>query len=163
MGVWLRTAALLLLTLSSAPLAAEVRAVYEFDSREQEMRFQTLIAELRCPKCQNQNIADSNAPISKDMRDAVYRMMSDGASNEEITNELVSRFGEFVRYRTEVERRTFLLWATPFLVVFIGIVAITLSVRRSSRAVTDAVPLSDEERERASRLLNARDGDDRSS
>ena len=86
-----RVGILLALILSSAPAAGQSRDIYQFDSSEQEQRFQTLTAELRCPKCQNQNIADSNAPISKDMREAVHRMMLDGASNEEITNALVSR------------------------------------------------------------------------
>ncbi|HAS77038.1 MAG TPA: cytochrome c-type biogenesis protein CcmH, partial [Marinobacter adhaerens] len=89
---------LMLVLLLSGAAAAEVADVYDFSDRAQEQRYQNLIAELRCPKCQNQNIADSNAPISKDMRDAVYRMMKDGASNEEIVESLVGRFGEFVRY-----------------------------------------------------------------
>lgn len=133
---------------------ANTKNVYPFDSRAEEQRFQTLTSELRCPKCQNQNIADSNAPISKDMRDAVYRMMNDGASDEEITNELVSRFGEFVRYKPEVDKRTFVLWATPALVVFIGVVIVLLTVSRSRRADDEERPLSETERARAASLLN---------
>lgn len=148
---------MVLVALFSSPVVGETSDLYEFDSRQQEQRFQSLIAELRCPKCQNQNIADSNAPISKDMREAVYRMMMDGASDEEITNELVSRFGEFVRYKPEVDQRTIMLWATPALVVFIGVLIIVMTVRRSGRVDTTTDTLSDEERARASRLLN--DGD----
>ncbi len=160
-----RVVFLLALVIASASAVGEVRDVYNFDSREQEQRFQTLIAELRCPKCQNQNIADSNAPISKDMRDEVYRMMSEeGASNEEITDALVSRFGEFVRYRPEVDSRTIMLWATPALVVFIGVVIVAMTVRRSGRADTaGADALTDEERARASRLLNDHDDNHHSS
>lgn len=150
-----RIAVLSVLMIFSASVFGEVRDVYTFDSMEQEQRFQTLIAELRCPKCQNQNIADSNAPISKDMREAVYEMMSDGATNEEITNALVARFGEFVRYRPEVDSRTIMLWATPALVVFIGGIIVAITVRRSGRADTaGSDALTDEERARASRLLN---------
>src|SRR5690554_7862745 len=87
--------------------------VYDFDTRAEEQRYQNLIAELRCPKCQNQNIADSNAPISKDMRDEVYRMMQGGASNDEIVGALVDRFGEFVQYKPPVDKRTIFLWAFP--------------------------------------------------
>lgn len=159
----IRGGILLVLILSSASVAGQSRDIYQFDSREQEQRFQTLTSELRCPKCQNQNIADSNAPISKDMREAVHRMMSDGASDEEITNALVSRFGEFVRYKPEVDGRTIMLWATPALVVFIGIIIVALTVRRSSRANTDADTLTDAERDRASRLLNDGDKNDHSS
>lgn len=163
MAPMIRIGALLVLILSSASVAGQSRDVYQFDSREQEQRFQTLTAELRCPKCQNQNIADSNAPISKDMREAVYRMMTDGASNEEITNALVSRFGEFVRYKPEVDQRTLMLWATPALVVFIGIVIVALTVRRSGRVDANSDALTDEERTRAARLLNDRDKSDHSS
>jgi cytochrome c-type biogenesis protein CcmH len=163
MAPLVRISVLLVLILSSASVAGQARDVYQFDSREQEQRFQTLNAELRCPKCQNQNIADSNAPISKDMREAVYQMMSDGASDEEITNALVSRFGEFVRYKPEVDQRTIMLWATPALVVFTGIVIVVLTVRRSGRADPRSDALTDEERERASRLLNDRDKSERSS
>mgnify|MGYP003110484445 FL=1 len=59
------------LMMLSGPAIAEVSEVYDFDTRAEEQRYQQLISELRCPKCQNQNIADSNAPISKDMRDEV--------------------------------------------------------------------------------------------
>jgi|AntRauTorcE11898_2_1112593.scaffolds.fasta_scaffold01173_6 cytochrome c-type biogenesis protein CcmH len=163
MAPLVRISVLLVLILSSASVAGQARDVYQFDSREKEQRFQALNAELRCPKCQNQNIADSNAPISKDMREEVHRMMSDGASDEEITNALVSRFGEFVRYKPEVDSRTIMLWATPALVVFIGVVIVALTVRRSGRADTSGDALTDEERARASRLLNDRDKRDHSS
>ena len=79
-------------------------------------------------------LADSNAPISKDMRDAVYRMMKDGASNEEIVESLVGRFGEFVRYKPELDSRTFLLWATPAIAVFGGFLVVAGVVIRSRRA-----------------------------
>ncbi len=151
-----RFALLLTLILSCATALGQARDVYRFDSRELEQRFQNLTAELRCPKCQNQNIADSNAPISEDMRNEVYRMMRQGASDEEITSALVSRFGEFVRYKPKVEGRTILLWATPALVVLIGVVIVVVTVRRSGPKATDGV-LSNEERARASRLLNDRD------
>lgn len=150
----LRFALVLALALTSASVTGQARDLYQFDSRAQEQRFQTLIAELRCPKCQNQNIADSNAPISKDMRAEVYRMMTDGASDKEITAALVSRFGEFVHYNPGVDRRTIMLWATPALVVMIGALVVAFTVRRSRRADTGANALTDEERARASRLLD---------
>lgn len=147
---------LLVIAFASSSIA-DPRDVYGFDTREQEQRFQTLISELRCPKCQNQNIADSNAPISKDMRDEVYRMMSDGASNEQIVGALVDRFGEFVRYKPEVDSRTILLWATPAIVVFGGLLVVAGIIIRSRRSDQSEPALTDEERARASRIL---DGDD---
>lgn len=146
---------LLILVISSASAVGQARDVYKFDSREMEQRFQNLTAELRCPKCQNQNIADSAAPISEDMRNEVYRMMRQGASDEEITSALVSRFGEFVRYKPKVNGRTIMLWTTPALVVFIGVLIVVMMVRRSGPKTTGGA-LSDKERARASRLLNDR-------
>lgn len=155
--MWHRLFAFLVLVAVSPLSAADARDVYGFDTQAQEQRFQTLISELRCPKCQNQNIADSNAPISKDMREEVYRMMSDGATNEEIVGALVDRFGEFVRYKPEVDSRTILLWATPAIVVLGGLMVVAGIVMRSRRTSQTGPALTDEERARASRML---DGDD---
>jgi cytochrome c-type biogenesis protein CcmH len=143
----------LLALLLSSVAAAEVTDVYDFSDRAQEQRYQNLIEELRCPKCQNQNIADSNAPISKDMRDVVYRMMQDGASNEEIVESLVGRFGEFVRYKPELDSRTFLLWATPAIAVFGGLLVVAGVVIRSRRAGQDTESLSAEEKARVDKML----------
>ncbi|MEP1213856.1 MAG: cytochrome c-type biogenesis protein [Marinobacter sp.] len=151
-------AALLLMTFGPSSVA-QSNDVYSFDSRAEEQRFQTLISELRCPKCQNQNIADSNAPISKDMREEVYQMMSEGARNEEIVDALVSRFGEFVRYKPEVDRRTILLWATPVIAVAVGFLVVAIIVIRARRNGVNEPALTDEERTRASRILAEGDYD----
>ena len=148
---------LMLVLLLSGAAAAEVADVYDFSDRAQEQRYQNLIAELRCPKCQNQNIADSNAPISKDMRDAVYRMMKDGASNEEIVESLVGRFGEFVRYKPEFDSRTFFLWATPAITVLGGLLVVAGVVIRSRRAGPESPALSAEEKARVDKMLADRD------
>jgi len=148
---------LMLVLLLSGAAAAEVADVYDFSDRAQEQRYQNLIAELRCPKCQNQNIADSNAPISKDMRDAVYRMMKDGASNEEIVESLVGRFGEFVRYKPEFDSRTFLLWVTPAITVLGGLLVVAGVVIRSRRAGPESPALSAEEKARVDKMLADRD------
>lgn len=148
-----------LAVLLSGLAAAEVADVYNFEDRAEEQRYQNLISELRCPKCQNQNIADSNAPISKDMRDVVYRMMKEGASNEEIVDSLVGRFGEFVRYKPEFESRTFLLWATPAIAVFGGLLVVAGVVIRSRRAGPDAPSLSEEEKARVDKMLAAQKRD----
>ncbi|SFM79544.1 cytochrome c-type biogenesis protein [Marinobacter pelagius] len=147
-----------LFILTAGLTQADVAAVYDFDTREQEVRYQNLIAELRCPKCQNQNIADSNAPISQDMRNEVYEMMQAGASNEEIVDALVARFGEFVRYKPELDSRTFLLWATPAIAVFGGLLVVAGVVIRSRRVERQAAGLSAEERARAEQILKGQDG-----
>ena len=147
-----------LFILTAGLAQADVAAVYDFDTRDQEVRYQNLIAELRCPKCQNQNIADSNAPISQDMRNEVYEMMQAGASNEEIVDALVARFGEFVRYKPELDSRTFLLWATPAIAVFGGLLVVAGVVIRSRRVERQAAGLSAEERARAEQILKGQDG-----
>jgi cytochrome c-type biogenesis protein CcmH len=151
-------AALLLMAFGPSSMA-QSNDIYSFDSRAEEQRFQALISELRCPKCQNQNIADSNAPISEDMRDEVYQMMSEGASNEKIVDALVSRFGEFVRYKPEVDRRTILLWATPVIAVVVGFLVVAVIVLRARRNGASESALTDEERARASRILAEDDSD----
>ncbi len=155
-----RMLCVLLLALLSPLAQAEVANVYEFDTAEQEQRFQDLIVELRCPKCQNQNIADSNAPISKDMRAEVYRRMRAGASNDEIVDALVARFGEFILYKPQVEKRTILLWATPAIAVLGGLLVVAGVVLRARRRQTEPEPaLSAEEQARAAKILAEDDRD----
>ncbi|MDO6823605.1 cytochrome c-type biogenesis protein [Marinobacter sp. 1_MG-2023] len=156
----LRMICFLMAVLASGLSIADVSAVYDFDTRSEEQRYQNLIAELRCPKCQNQNIADSNAPISKDMRNAVYQMMQDGASNEEIVDSLVGRFGEFVKYKPDLDSRTFMLWATPAIAVLGGLFVVAGVVVRSRRAGTSGPALSKEEQARIDEMLAKSDQND---
>ncbi|PPK51959.1 cytochrome c-type biogenesis protein [Marinobacter persicus] len=137
----------------SFTVQAEVKDVYDFDTRAEEQRYQNLIAELRCPKCQNNNIADSNSAISQDMRDEVYRMMKNGASNEEIVDALVSRFGEFVQYKPPVDRRTILLWAFPAIAVIGGFLVVVGVVMRSRQREQQGETLSQEDKRKAERIL----------
>ncbi|MDK9557405.1 cytochrome c-type biogenesis protein CcmH [Marinobacter sp. M216] len=149
----------MLLAGLSGVATAEVADVYDFRTVEQEQRFQNLIEELRCPKCQNQNIADSNAPISKDMRAEVYRMMSEGATDREIIDALVARFGEFILYKPEVEKRTILLWATPAIAVLGGLLMVTIVVIRSRRGNAEQTALTPEEKARVEKILAEGDRD----
>ncbi len=140
------------------PLAAFATSeVYPFDSAADQERFRTLISELRCPKCQNQNIADSNAPIARDMRDEVYRMLQQGATNQQVTDALVGRFGEFVLYKPQFDQRTALLWATPLIAVLGGVLVVIGIVIRGRRRDPSESSLSDAERRRAEQLLEDRD------
>ncbi|TNE73582.1 MAG: cytochrome c-type biogenesis protein CcmH [Gammaproteobacteria bacterium] len=141
------------LVIVSTLSLAEVTDVYDFDSPQQEEQFQTMIEELRCPKCQNQNIADSHAPIAKDMRNEAYRMMQGGASRDEVVDALVDRFGEFILYKPAVEKRTFLLWATPAIAVFVGLLAVTGVVIRSRRNARSITELTPDEKARAEEFL----------
>jgi len=156
----MRVAMLLLLAAFwlAGPASAEVQEVYDFDTRAEEQRYQQLISELRCPKCQNQNIADSNAPISKDMRDQVYRMMRQGASNEEIVGDLVARFGEFVQYKPPVDKRTIVLWAFPAIAAIGGFLVVAGVLWRARRRNEQDSALSGDEKRRAERILKDQGG-----
>ena len=100
-------AVVLLSFISSSHAVIET---YQFSNSSLEQRYKQLSAELRCPKCQNQNIADSNAPIAQDLRKLLYKQLEEGASDEEILEYMVSRYGEFVRYRPRFSGMTILLW-----------------------------------------------------
>lgn len=108
---------------------------YEFNSQAERERYRTLVEQLRCPKCQNQNIADSDAPISMDMRDEIYKQLKQGRSNEEIIGFLVDRYGDFVRYKPPVNKTTLLLWYGPATLLGLGFLAVAIIVIRRRRTV----------------------------
>ncbi|TWI53884.1 cytochrome c-type biogenesis protein CcmH [Pseudomonas duriflava] len=127
------------------------------DDAERE-RFKNLTRELRCPKCQNQDLADSNAPIAADLRREIHRLMAAGQSDEQIIEYLVARYGEFVRYRPAVEGRTFILWYGPAGLLLAGAITVLFMVRRRRQvSLTDNTPLSAEERARLAHLLDKKD------
>ncbi|HCE41247.1 MAG: cytochrome C biogenesis protein [Alcanivorax sp.] len=129
--------ALMLLTLLlAAPLQAAID-LYQFDDTAQQDRFHRLTEELRCPKCQNQSIADSDAEIARDMRERVARMIREGRSNEEIVQFFVARYGDFVSYRPPVNERTAILWVGPVALLILGGLGILLLARRASRRVEE--------------------------
>ena len=106
--------------------------VYQFSTDLERIRFESLTSELRCPKCQNQSIADSDAPIAKDMKDAVYAMIIEGRSDYEIKDYLVARYGEFVLYRPEQTGVNLLLWYGPVGLLILAIAGAIIVVRRRS-------------------------------
>ena len=129
--------ALMLLTLLlAAPLQAAID-LYQFDDTAQQDRFHRLTEELRCPKCQNQSIADSDAEIARDMRERVARMIREGRSNEEIVQFFVARYGDFVSYRPPVNERTAILWVGPVALLILGGLGILLLARRAIRRVEE--------------------------
>lgn len=93
---------------------AESNHVYSFNSSKQAERFQALIKEIRCVVCQNQNIADSNAPLANDLRDKIYHMMIEGKSDQDIKLYLVDRYGEFILLNPRLTKLTLVLWLFPF-------------------------------------------------
>lgn len=134
---------------------------YDFNTEGERARYRQLVEELRCPKCQNQNIADSNAPIAMDLRREIYRMLKEGQTNEQIVDYLVDRYGDFVRYNPPLNLKTLLLWLGPLALLLGGAVVVRLIVRRRriESLETDSTPLTEGERERLASLLDSKPHD----
>ena len=116
-----------------------------------EARVMAVATELRCLVCQNQTLADSNAPLAVDLRDQIREQMQQGASERDIVDYMVARYGDFVRYRPPLKATTVLLWAGPALLMLAGFAALYYRLRRRRG---EAQPgLSDEQRSRAQALL----------
>ena len=113
---------------------AQTQELLSFSSTLNETRYQSLIEELRCPKCQNQNLADSNAGIAIDLRNQVYSMIEQGLSDKEIVDYMVARYGEFVLYRPPNNAGTFLLWYGPLILLVIGLLAFLLVIRSNRKS-----------------------------
>ena len=113
---------------------------YQFDSPEQEARFRQLGYELRCPKCQNQAIGDSDAEISGDLRAEVYRMLKDGATDEEIKEFMVARYGRYVLYNPPLDKHTLILWFGPAVLLILGGIFVGLRIRQSKKALEGIDP-----------------------
>jgi len=139
---------ILLLGLSS-PAPAVIES-YEFSDPAQETRYQNMIAELRCLVCQNQNLADSNADLAKDLRARTYQMISAGATDDEIAEFMTARYGDFVLYRPPLRLRTALLWLGPFAILLVALGIFFFTIRKS-RTVSI---MSEQERAKAARLLD---------
>lgn len=124
--------------------------VYEFKTPVEEQRFQALMGELRCPKCQNQNLAGSDAEIAKDLKKRTYQLMEEGKSDNEIRQYMVERYGDFISYKPPVRGSTYLLWFGPFALLMIVVVVLVLMRRRQ---VAPAPTLTAEESARLNELL----------
>jgi len=126
----------LLLIAVSFQLEANV-SVYEFESIAQEKRFQQLVAILRCPTCQNQNLADSNSIVAEDLKQIVYEKIKAGESDEEILNFMKQRYGEFILYQPEVTPSNAMLWAGPFIFLMISLIGFFVWYFRNKGEVTN--------------------------
>ncbi len=134
---YLFSARWLVLLLSLTFTANAAFNVYEFDDSQKEARFQNLIEDLRCPKCQNNNLADSNAPLATDIKNYVYQSVKTGKSDDEITDFLVSRYGLFIIYDPKV----IWIWLVPLLVVLSGLFWALKRIKSSQRVATTPADL----------------------
>lgn len=139
--------------------------VHEFDNEVDRKRYQSFIDEMRCPKCQNQNLSGSDSPIAMDLRRELYLMIEEGKSDKEIIDFMVERYGEFILYRPRVSSATLLLWGAPVFLLIAGIILLLVIVRkrRALDLVTDDAGLSAEERKRLTGLLGKSAGVDSNS
>ena len=138
---------------------------YQFDNPRQEAQYRALIEEFRCPKCQNQNLAGSDAPIAQDLKQKTYDMVKDGRSDGEIRQYMNERYGDFISYKPPVRPSTWILWFfPPVLLVFVMLAWFIRNRNSSKRAAVIAhpieegyAPLSAAEQQRLQNLLNAND------
>ncbi len=124
---------------------------FDFDDPKKEARFMQFSAELRCLVCQNQTLADSNAGLALDLRKELYRLINAEASDKEIKDFMVSRYGDFVLYNPPIKATTYLLWFGPFLLVSIGLILMVRVSRKVGQQTTQT--LSAEDQQRVQQLL----------
>lgn len=127
--------------------------LYSFASPQQQQRFDKLTGQFRCLVCQNESLADSNAPLAKDLRFEIYQMVKSSKTNQEIKQYLVQRYGAFVLFRPPVDKYTYALWFGPFIMLMIALARLFWLLRKrktSPRSFT----FSPRDRERIKHLLN---------
>ena len=125
----------LAVVLSLAAYAPSATAKIEdryFNTDAQETLYQTLVQELRCLVCQNQNLADSNAELAQDLRQKTYDMVISGKTRDDIVGYMVARYGDFVMYKPPLNTRTLVLWLGPFAFLLAGIGIAVVNLRKRS-------------------------------
>lgn len=150
---------LILLCLLS-PLCVAVVETYNFENEVNRERYHQFIDELRCPKCQNQNLDGSNAPIAKDLRRELHRLLEDGQTDAQIVEYMVGRYGEFVLYRPRFNAETAVLWLAPAIFLVLGFVLIFMVFKRQKPSVStqgNSAELDADEQRRLRALLTDKD------
>ena len=139
--------------------------MHEFSNELERKRYQSFIEEMRCPKCQNQNLAGSDSAISIDLRNKLYEMIKLEKSDKEITDFMVERYGDYILYRPRVTPATYVLWGAPIGLLVIGVVVVILILHRRRRLTLtqESLHLSDEEQARLNSLLRSADKTNESS
>lgn len=133
----------LLLPLLFISISTFAIDIHEFKTEQQRLDYQQLTEELRCLVCQNQNIADSDAGLAKDLRNEVAKLVKQDMNQTQITDYLVERYGDFVRYNPPMRADTLILWFLPFLVFLIAIFLVVKTIKNNT-ADTQKQPNSPE-------------------
>ena len=126
----------------SSVTAGAIDEDVRFDDPELQARYERLITEVRCVQCQNNSIKDSSGWLAADLRREVARLIEEGYTDEEITDFLVTRYGEFALYRPPMSGKTLIVWIVPFLLVIVGAIALVRTVRHRM-----SLPIGDESEE----------------
>ena len=146
---WLFLTALLFSSVAFSSIDA-----LNFSSPQQESNYHQLTQSLRCPQCQNNNIADSNATIAVDMRGKVFELLQEGKSKNDVVDYMVARYGNFVTYDPPMTASTLVLWIAPLLLVLLGVVFLLRRKPKAQSAVKSQDVLTDEDNARLAELLN---------
>ena len=147
--IWLFLTALLFSSVAFSSIDA-----LNFSSPQQESDYHQLTQSLRCPQCQNNNIADSNATIAVDMRGKVFELLQEGKSKNDVVDYMVARYGNFVTYDPPMTASTLVLWIAPLLLVLLGVVFLLKRKPKAQSAVKSQDILTDEDNARLAELLN---------
>ena len=147
--IWLFLTALLFSSVAFSAIDA-----LNFSSPQQESDYHQLTQSLRCPQCQNNNIADSNATIAVDMRGKVFELLQEGKSKNDVVDYMVARYGNFVTYDPPMTASTLVLWIAPLLLVLLGVVFLLRRKPKAQSAVKFQDVLTDEDNARLAELLN---------
>jgi len=127
------------------PVFAVQIEFHQFENKQQEELYLQLIAELRCVKCQNQNLAESNAELATDMREKTYEMITQGKSRKDVINYMTARYGDFVLYKPPFKSKTWLLWIGPPILLILSLWFLLRLIRNQKKEKTES--LSDAERD----------------
>ena len=146
---WLFLTALLFSSVAFSAIDA-----LNFSSPQQESDYHQLTQSLRCPQCQNNNIADSNATIAVDMRGKVFELLQEGKSKNDVVDYMVARYGNFVTYDPPITASTLVLWIAPLLLVLLSVVFLLRRKPKTQSAVKSQGILTDEDNARLAELLN---------
>ena len=147
--IWLFLTALLFSSVAFSAIDA-----LNFSSPQQESDYHQLTQSLRCPQCQNNNIADSNATIAVDMRGKVFELLQEGKSKNDVVDYMVERYGNFVTYDPPITASTLVLWIAPLLLVLLGVVFLLRRKPKTQSAVKSQEVLTDEDNARLAESLN---------
>lgn len=120
MRIFISLLFILIMFISNAIFATDDNYNYQFNSPDKQIQFSRITHELRCLVCQNESLADSNAPLAKDLRQKIALQIKSGSSDKEILNFLINRYGDFILYKPRLMSSTYLLWFSPIIFLLLG-------------------------------------------